>query len=195
MFVKFDNTDYYNRSISVLCVGLLSKVRGIMELAESAKMVREKTKARFVFAGSFAPASLGQEVKSRYGEFIEILSWVDYVRYLELLQESKIGISIPHPIERYKTNYPTKLFEYMAAGLPVVSSSIGESSAFVNEKNCGLLVDPLNVDEISKAIIWLLDNPEKAKAMGERGRQLVFEKYNWENEVEVLIKAIQHASR
>ena len=78
----------------------------------------------------------------------------------------------------------------MAAGLPVIASKYGESAAFVAEADCGLLVDPTNVDEIAKAIVYLFTNTQEAEAMGKRGQDLIFSKYNWENEKEVLIRLI-----
>jgi glycosyltransferase involved in cell wall biosynthesis len=75
----------------------------------------------------------------------------------------------------------------MAAALPVIASREGESAAFVNEAKCGILVDPSNTQEIADAIAWLLTHPAEAEAMGKRGQQLVFGKYNWENEKEVLL--------
>ncbi len=75
----------------------------------------------------------------------------------------------------------------MAAGLPVIASKYGESAAFVKEANCGVLVDPLNTQEIANAICWLLENKNEAAAMGMRGKKLIVEKYNWENESNVLL--------
>ena len=98
-----------------------------------------------------------------------------------------MGIIVPHPIQRYKTNYPVKLFEYMAAGIPVIASRHGESAEFVKEGQAGILVDPLNPDEIADAIKRLVDDSVAAEAMGRRGRQLIFDKYNWENESAKLV--------
>ena len=76
---------------------------------------------------------------------------------------------------------PTKLFEYMACGIPVIASNFPEMGAIVEENNCGITVDPTNIMQISDAIIELLKDPEKEKKMGENGRRAVEEKYNWEN--------------
>jgi glycosyltransferase involved in cell wall biosynthesis len=193
MFAGVGHTEYANRNITLLYVGLLSKVRGVIEMLKAVKLVKETMLVKFILGGKFAPKSLEDEVKKNYNGVAEILPWVDYHALLNMLSDAKIGISIPHPIERYKSNYPVKLFEYMAAGLPVISSREGESSEFVREAQCGKLVDPLNVEEIAEAIKWMLSHPAEAQAMGERGRRMIIEKYNWENEFAALITAIKFA--
>ena len=167
-------------------VGSLTKVRGLFEMLEGWKIARSKIICEFFLGGRFSPRDLETKVLSAYE--IDFSGWVSYPALVDLLFDSRVGIIIPHPIERYKTNYPVKLFEFMAAGLPVIASREGESAAFVRESSCGILVDPLNVEEISEAIVWLFTNAEEAEAMGKRGQELVFTKYNWEIESGVLLE-------
>jgi glycosyltransferase involved in cell wall biosynthesis len=75
----------------------------------------------------------------------------------------------------------------MAAGIPVIASKFGESALFVKECNGGLLVDPQNTREVADAILWLLQNPAEAEAMGKRGQEMIFKTYNWEVESERLL--------
>jgi glycosyltransferase involved in cell wall biosynthesis len=70
----------------------------------------------------------------------------------------------------------------MAAGLPVIASKFGEAAKFVEECDGGILVDPQNEQEVSEAIIKLFGSPDLAEQMGNRGRELIMTKYNWENE-------------
>jgi glycosyltransferase involved in cell wall biosynthesis len=111
-----------------------------------------------------------------------------------VLFESRVGIIITHPIERYKTNYPVKLFEYMAAGLPVVVAKDTEAAGFVLEADCGMVVDPLNVGEIARAIAHLFQYPEESEAMGLRGQKLIFEKYNWEVDAQALLRVMDEVT-
>ncbi len=81
---------------------------------------------------------------------------------------------------------PTKLFEYMAAGLPVVISDSLRWSAIVREFDCGLVVDPFDCNGIARAIVQIVMDPKRAQAMGERGRTLVNERYQWKSEAKKL---------
>jgi len=71
---------------------------------------------------------------------------------------------------------PLALLEYMAAGLPVVVTAVGECSRVVEAAGCGFVIPCGKPVEFAEAIAWLVNNPEQAKAMGERGREAV-EKY------------------
>jgi glycosyltransferase involved in cell wall biosynthesis len=185
-FKDFPLPAYGERDLALVYVGLLSKARGLMEMVEGAKLAGEKTSFEFVLGGQFAPPNMEQEILANFR--VRFLGWVTYDKLVPLLFSCRVGIIIPNPIERYKTNYPVKLFEYMAAGLPVIASKEGEASAFVKEANGGILVDPLDFKEIGDAIEILINDPVRSAQMGERGRQLVLEKYNWEQEGKRLLE-------
>ena len=185
-FKDFPLVDYSNRNRSLVYVGLISKARGIVQMAEGAKLAMLQTPFQFIAGGEFSPASLQPEIVNNYP--VDFISWVQYDKLIPLLLNSKIGIIVPNPLERYKTNYPVKLFEYMAAGLPVIASIYGEVAEFVRTSDAGILVDPMNPVEIADAITWLLEHPKEAEAMGLRGRKNILEKWNWEEESKTLVE-------
>ncbi|HEX8059999.1 MAG TPA: glycosyltransferase family 4 protein [Cyclobacteriaceae bacterium] len=176
---------YLQRSKKVIYVGLLSRPRGAKEMAEAAKIANAGEEFKVVFAGDFSPASLRDEIVGKYP--VECVPWMTVAQVVDLMMDSRVGMIVAHPIERYKTNYPVKTFEYMAAGMPVIASKEGESGNFVQEAQAGILVDPLKPGEIAAAMQHLLAKPDEAAQMGKRGRQKVLEKYNWEKEAEELI--------
>ncbi len=161
-------------------------------MLDAAKEAEKNVAFDFVLGGQFAPASLEKDVLTRYR--IDFRQWVPFDLLVELMYDAKIGIIIPNPIERYKTNYPVKMFEFMAAGLPVIASREGESAAFIEEAKCGLLVDPMDIKAIADAIVWLFTHPDEAEAMGKRGQELVMQTYNWEHESQTLLAVYNRLS-
>ncbi len=82
----------------------------------------------------------------------------------------------------------TKLFEYMYAGLPLICTDFDLWTDIIEKENCGIAVNPHNIDEISEAISYLLNNPEVAERMGKNGRSAVIKRYNWKVEEDKLLE-------
>ncbi|MDX9744153.1 MAG: glycosyltransferase [Arcobacteraceae bacterium] len=62
------------------------------------------------------------------------------------------------------------MFEYMAAGLPVISSDIKLWKEVIDDAKCGICVNPLEPKEIADAINYIMTNPEVAEKMGQNGK-------------------------
>jgi glycosyltransferase involved in cell wall biosynthesis len=92
-----------------------------------------------------------------------------------------------HPTINDLDSLPVKMFEYMAAGLPIIASNFPYWESIVLKYNVGLCVDPMDPQQIAKAVNWLIDNPKEAKAMGENGKQTVEKLFNWDREKRKLI--------
>lgn len=103
-----------------------------------------------------------------------------------IIAKCHVGLAILKPIPNYVESFPTKMFEYMALGLPVIVSDFPLYRAVIDKVNCGLLVDPLNPQAIAAAVQWMLEHPEEATAMGERGREATRTEYNWTTEAQKL---------
>ena len=94
---------------------------------------------------------------------------------------SSVGMSTILNVGQYASldNFPTKVYEYMAAGLPVIVSDYPFMRRSVQEDGFGLAVDPADVQAIAKAIQMVLSDAGAARQMGENGRKAVLNKYNW----------------
>ena len=86
----------------------------------------------------------------------------------------------------YRLALPNKLFEYMAAGIPVVASDLPELRRVVIGEQIGELCDPTDPSSIAAAINRILDDPEKA-ADYRANAQVAARKYNWDVEKRKLV--------
>lgn len=102
-----------------------------------------------------------------------------------------VGLAVLADIPNYRESYPTKLFEYMALGLPVVVSDFPLYRSVVDSAQCGFCVDPANPQAIANALRQLYENPAMAKEMGERGHAEVEEHYSWTTEERKLLELYQ----
>jgi glycosyltransferase involved in cell wall biosynthesis len=104
-----------------------------------------------------------------------------------LMATCHVGAALLRPIGNYVESYPTKMFEYMAMGLPVLVSNFSLYREIVDEYHCGFCVDPENVAEVTRALVIFLHNWDQSREMGRRGADAVLEKFNWETEKKKLI--------
>ena len=87
---------------------------------------------------------------------------------------------------------PLKLFDYMACGLPVIATDIGQISEVIEDKRNGILVNN-DLDKIIDNILFLKNHPEKAKQIGLEARKDIVNYYNWERvgeETENVLKSL-----
>lgn len=82
------------------------------------------------------------------------------------------------------------VLEAMAQSIPVIATNWGGPADYLDEC-CGILVNPnsedLLIEGLAKAMTYLLENPEVAKAMGENGRKKVEEFYDWDKKIETML--------
>lgn len=67
----------------------------------------------------------------------------------------------------------SKLYEYQAAGKPIICCSSGQPARYVSETKSGIVVRPGDHEALAKATIELKENPSLARMMGENGRKYV----------------------
>ncbi len=82
-------------------------------------------------------------------------------------------IAILKPIPLYGTVYPNKVFDYMAAGKPVLLAMEGVIRDVIEAAGAGLAIPPGNPAELAKGIVYLAEHEEESREMGCRGREYV----------------------
>jgi glycosyltransferase involved in cell wall biosynthesis len=103
------------------------------------------------------------------------------------LLSGSVGLVCLHPVENYRESLPIKLFEYMAAGLPVVATHFPLWKDILEESGAGVTVDPLNPEAIAKEVTALLQDQKRRQLMGERGQKAFRDVYNWDSEEKKLL--------
>lgn len=115
-----------------------------------------------------------------YGHTDPARAYADANRYVA-------GLALLKPVGDYPASYPTKLFEYMAAGLPVIASDFALYRAVVTPPQCGFCVDPVDANQVATCIGWLLTHSEEADQMGKQSKLKIASDYNWPNEASQLL--------
>jgi glycosyltransferase involved in cell wall biosynthesis len=169
---------------AVVCyAGGISAIRGIEEMVGAMAL----TDARLVLAGEFDPPELEDRVRASPGwPQVTYLGRVGRRRVAEIYATAAAGLVVLRPTANYVRSHPTKMFEYMASGLPVIASDFPLWREIVEGAGCGLCVDPSSREAVAGAIRWIVGHPDEARRMGENGRRAVASTYNWAPEGEKL---------
>jgi glycosyltransferase involved in cell wall biosynthesis len=178
---------------SVCYVGGISKVRGVLEIVKAISEANHSI--RLQLAGEFYDPQLEIEVTSQPGwQKTEFHGWLSRTDVIDLFTKSFAGLVTLHPTESYKDALPVKMFEYMAAGLPVICSDFPLWREIIEGSACGICVDPKNPKSIAEAIDYLFSEPEVAENMSRNGTAAVLSKYNWSIEEKKLINLYRSLS-
>jgi glycosyltransferase involved in cell wall biosynthesis len=113
------------------------------------------------------------------------------VKMPDALAAADACIAILMPLEEYKTTYPNKVFDYMAAGRPIVLAIDGVIRQVVEAAGCGIFAEPGNAAALAKVICKLAEQPEESRAMGLRGRNYLEENFNREKMADRLIRLFE----
>jgi glycosyltransferase involved in cell wall biosynthesis len=195
-FAGGPSVPYASRAPSIAYVGDLTHVRGAKEMIQAIALVPGELQARLCLAGRFSDAGLEETCRALPGwSRVDFLGWQSRSEVAALLGRARVGLVLLQPVPHYLTNYPVKLFEYMAAGLPVVASDLPNCRQVVEETGCGLMVDALDPAAIADAVQRLLEDPIEAEEMGRRGRRAVEERYNWSSEGQNLVRYYERFRR
>jgi glycosyltransferase involved in cell wall biosynthesis len=184
--------EWEERDAAVAYVGGISRERGIFELLDAMNLVTGKVECRLALAGWFSTKSLQSEVQHRTeASNVDFLGLLSRLEIADLLARVRVGIVVLHPEINFINSKPTKLFEYMCAGIPVIASDFPLWREIVESAQCGLLVHPMKPSQIADAIAYLLTHPQQAEEMGRRGRATAAKCFNWKSEEQTLINLYQ----
>jgi len=159
--------------------GTTGMAHGLETLLEAAQRCEDNTGINFLIMGEGSERK-GLEVKSQllgltnviFQDFVPHEEIPDYYEALDLF----IVHLKPHPV--FKTVIPSKIFEAMAMGTPILCAVEGEGAKIVSEAGAGVCISPGDSVIMANAILDLIDRPEELKLMGKRGRQSAVEQFS-----------------
>jgi len=172
---------------AVCHIGGLTHNRGITHLVQA---MQHTNNATLYLAGKFQSEEYETELKKQPSwSKVKYLGFLDRTQVVDVLSRSVAGIATLLNVGQYNRfdAFPIKVYEYMAAGIPVIFSKSDYAKKALQEDKFGICVQPDQPKEIARAIDYLLSHPDKAREMGENGRRAVLQKYNWSIEEKKLL--------
>lgn len=166
--------------------GTLAPNRGLFEAFRALAILRGRqldiplSLAGRPISAEFLGSLLGEAKRLGIADLVTYHGVVSKSEAAVLQHGASIGL-VPHlPFGNNVLAVPVKLVEFMGHGLPMVFSNLPNHRELA--RGAGIPVDPSRPEEIADAIERLVRNPDLARALGERGRQIATERLNWETE-------------
>jgi glycosyltransferase involved in cell wall biosynthesis len=107
---------------------------------------------------------------------------IPWERLQGYLAASVAGLVLYSDRQNNRFGLPNRLFEFMRQGVPIVATDFPLVRQIVDDARCGILLDSGRPDGIAAGVEKVLADPAGARGMGERGREAILDKYNWERE-------------
>ncbi|MBM3453879.1 MAG: glycosyltransferase family 4 protein [Bacteroidetes bacterium] len=181
-----NETPWCEKKNQVCYVGGIAQIRGIKEVVKSMELTFN---VELNLVGAFSEKAVEEETKSYSGwKKVNLLGYLGRSEVADVMRHSKAGIVTFYPLPNHIDAQPNKMFEYMSAGLPIITSNFPLWKEIVEGNNCGICVNPLEPKEIAEAIEYIMNQSQEAEQMGKNGKKAVLEKYNWGVEEEKLLK-------
>ncbi|GAC1648817.1 MAG: hypothetical protein NVS4B3_04910 [Gemmatimonadaceae bacterium] len=179
--------------LHLVYLGLLEIPRGVMDLIDAVALLRSCGRAvRATIIGDGRDAALFRERTSRLHIGDDAVTFTGYVERgdaLELVGQADVGVVPHHASELWNTTVPNKLFDYMAAGLPVVTSDAVPAARIVRECNAGEVFRSGDARSLAVAVDRIFTLVTRVRC-GEAGWRAVVARYHWERDARVLLTAI-----
>jgi len=168
----------------ILYIGAMVKPRQLNILIYAFSKVREhKDDVKLLMIGEGDDRINLEELASKLGIQNNIIftGQVPYFDVPDYIAVADVCVCPVPPLSIYKVSSPTKMFEYMAMGKPVVANEeIPEQKEVIKESGGGVLVK-FDDESLAEGIIKLLNNPERAKEMSRKGHEWVVKNRSYEN--------------
>lgn len=178
-------------------IGTFSRWHGVETLFDAAvKVIEQNDKIKFLLIGDGNLKS-NLELKTHQlglDEKIIFTGIIPHDRAPEYLAACDVLVS-PHLGFEDGTKFfgsPTKLFEYMAMGKPIIASDLEQIGEIIQNEINGLKFSPGNVDQLVKCIFRLFKDPELGARLGKKAREDVIQNYTWkQNAYRVLSRVFE----
>jgi len=158
----------------LIYAGALGIANDIETLLKSILLLRGHLEIHLVLAGDGKEREHLQEwVRQNRLANVTFLGAIPKSDIPKLLSEADACVAILKNIPMFRTTYPNKVFDYMAAGKPLILGIDGVIRDVVEKARCGICVKPGDPASMASGILYLMEHPDIARTMGKNGRRYV----------------------
>ncbi|KIE23185.1 glycosyl transferase [Streptomyces sp. MUSC 125] len=173
----------------IVYLGHLSRARGALDLIATARLLAPEVRVEAIGAADpdirDALAAAGRD---------GVLHWHGFLpndRALALLPGALAGLSLLHDQPNYRHSRPTKVVEYMAHGVPVVTTPTPLAAQLVEQHRCGLVVPYEDPRAAADAVRRLAGDAALRLSTARQGRAAALSELNWQTQATEFVDLLQ----
>lgn len=145
--------------------------------------------------GTALPGLRQRVIEDRLTEHFYFSGWVRQEELARYISASDIGLVILPDILSARGRVTLKEFEYWACGIPVIAPRLPALEEVIEERKTGFFYQPDDFKSLAEKIMLLIENKDIREKMGQRGRELVKEKFEWQKLAEHYVNLCQDFER
>ena len=175
--------------------GALGYANDIDTIIRAATRLRNEQRIHFFLVGDgMERHRLEERVQTLALSNITFAGAQPKARIPDILASSDACVATLRDIPTFRTTYPNKVFDYMAAGRPTILAIDGVIRQVVEAAKGGLFVPPGDDASLAEAVRFLSQNPLRARTMGARARAYVVRHFNRHQQARQFAKLVQRVA-
>jgi glycosyltransferase involved in cell wall biosynthesis len=165
--------------------GAITSQRGVDVVLEALRLIRQNGRRITLELVGGVESDYADHIRGFAGRHdlnVRLRGYLPMDEACSIINQCGLGLALLQPWPNYVDSYPTKIFDYMAMGVPVLTSDFPLYRTVVDGSGCGLCVDPTRPDLVAAGMLSILDRPEEIANMARRGLAAVQRDYNWDTQ-------------
>jgi glycosyltransferase involved in cell wall biosynthesis len=144
-------------------------------------------KLELIVAGSSIDSDIARNTKQLLGDRVTFIGWANRNQLLDLISDSVGGMVTYQNLPTYNEGEPTKLFEFLMSGLPIVATPIKPNTHYLELSGGGLVSKGFESSDLRESLEKLLGSEEEWTSMSQKGRAWAYENASWRKSESKLI--------
>jgi len=174
----------------VAYIGTHGMAHGLDVVLKAARTLLTEGDVHFLFIGEGAEKNLLLKNAADLTN-VTFLDRQPRERIAQILMQVDVGLVVLRRAELFKTVIPSKMFEIMGAGKPIILGVEGQAAEILSAAQAGLAIEPENASQLVQAILFLKQNQNERKRFGENGYHFVRKMYNLDTLADHFLKLLQ----